>query len=128
MQEPIIAAIRVVLGVVHPDNTCNVIDGPVSSSYFSWFSCSSRSLSHKRVSLSLQPSNLSMRDPHLCPTVNRSLQLKHKFWALLRCISSHESRLIGLAGVGCAAWLPGGRARGARTDVTGLINLLWQVH
>ena len=45
---------------------------------------------------------------HLCPAVNLSLQLKHSPCARRRCISSHESRLMGVAG---GVWVMVGYAR-----------------
>ena len=49
---------------------------------------------------------------HLCLAVNLSLQLEHSPCTWRRCISSHESRLMGVAGgvwvmVGCARLLVG---------------------
>ena len=43
--------------------------------------------------------NSNSHDPlHLYPRVNLSLQLKHRPWVHLFCISSHESHVLG--GVG----------------------------
>ena len=125
--DPILAMMRMFLGAAHHINICSVIFGSVIVSTFSWSGWSSPSLSHNRVLLPSYPSNIKMwGSRHLCPAVNRSLQLKHKLWARLLYISSQVRCWIGVVGIVGAARL---KLRGEIIDLiggdgVGLLNLL----